>query len=276
MKKLTLTALSVSMACCNVCAEDLTLAMISPTVVPQALTLANGESLASSRYAGIITPESETVRVIFDGVTEAELSAKISLDSVQFESNEQFSGFLKSVGISDNYLEKILKQNSGGGFAHSESCKGARSECVVISKGIDLVIADKTKDMSWLPRKEAVVCWAWDYVRKLPYFRKKSMSSWFQPVNVAEKRMAVIAVFDESFPDEYMYRHDFIKYRNHLIANMKAAYDKKMGNKNDKLRTQISVKISWHAKQRLDKLMRDRGATQQSIIEYLLLHGNLD
>ncbi|EAR6894021.1 hypothetical protein CSN29_26290 [Salmonella enterica subsp. diarizonae] len=139
-----------------------------------------------------------------------------------------------------------------------------------------LVIADKTKDMSWLPRKEAVVCWAWDYVRKLPYFRKKSMSSWFQPVNVAEKRMAVIAVFDESFPDEYMYRHDFIKYRNHLIANMKAAYDKKMGNKNDKLRTQISVKISWHAKQRLDKLMRDRGATQQSIIEYLLLHGNLD
>ncbi len=140
MKKLTLTALSVSMACCNVCAEDLTLAMISPTVVPQALTLANGESLASSRYAGIITPESETVRVIFDGVTEAELSAKISLDSVQFESNEQFSGFLKSVGISDNYLEKILKQNSGGGFAHSESCKGARSECVVISKGIDFVI----------------------------------------------------------------------------------------------------------------------------------------
>ncbi|EMW3788910.1 TcfC E-set like domain-containing protein [Salmonella enterica] len=140
MKKLTLIALSVGMACGNVYAEDLTLAMISPTAVPQALTLANGDSLATSRYAGIITPESETVRVVFDGVTEAGLSAKISLDSVQFENNEQFSVFLKSVGISDNYLGKILKQNSDGGFAHSESCKGARSECVVISKGIDFVI----------------------------------------------------------------------------------------------------------------------------------------
>ncbi|EBU1141792.1 hypothetical protein CSK00_25820, partial [Salmonella enterica] len=121
MKKLTLIALSVSMACWNACAEDLTLAMISPTVVPQALTLANGESLASSRYAGIITPESETVRAVFDGVTEAGLSAKLSLDSVQFENNELFSEFLKNAGISDNYLEKILKQNSVGGFAHSES-----------------------------------------------------------------------------------------------------------------------------------------------------------
>ncbi|EBU1124671.1 hypothetical protein CSK01_09180 [Salmonella enterica] len=140
MKKLTLIALSVSMACWNACAEDLTLAMISPTVVPQALTLANGESLASSRYAGIITPESETVRAVFDGVTEAGLSAKLSLDSVQFENNELFSEFLKNAGISDNYLEKILKQNSVGGFAHSESCKGARSECVVVSKGVDFVI----------------------------------------------------------------------------------------------------------------------------------------
>lgn len=102
------------------------------------------------------------------------------------------------------------------------------------------------------------------------------MSSWFQPVSVAEKRMAIIAVFDELFPEEYMYKHDDIKYRNHLISNMKSAYDKKMRNKDDNLRTQISVKISWHAKQRLDKLMQDRGATQQSIIEYLLLHGSLD
>ncbi|HGB5310516.1 TPA: hypothetical protein ACIVON_005030 [Salmonella enterica subsp. enterica serovar Poona] len=142
MKKLPLFALSVSVSivCWNADAEDLTLAMLPPTVAPQNLTLANGVSLASSRYAGIITPESETVRVIFDGVTETTLPAKISLDSVQFENNEQFKLFLKSAGISDKYLDKIVRQNTDGGFAHSELCKGARSECVVISKGIDFVI----------------------------------------------------------------------------------------------------------------------------------------
>ncbi|SEO99191.1 hypothetical protein [Enterobacter sp. NFIX58] len=139
-----------------------------------------------------------------------------------------------------------------------------------------LFIADKTKDMSWLPRKESVVCWAWDYIRKLSYFSKKGISSWFQPRNVNEKRMAIIAAFDELFPGEYIHRLDIIKYRNHLIKNLKAAYDKKMGSKSDKLRTQISVKISKHAKQRLDTLMKERGATQQSIIEQLLLNGRLD
>ncbi|EKC2495463.1 TcfC E-set like domain-containing protein [Salmonella enterica] len=140
MKKISLIALSVGMACWNTYAEDLTLAMVSPSPAPQALTLANGDRLASSRYAGIITPESETVRVIFDGVTEAELSADISLDSVRFENNEKFRAFLKSAGVRDNYLEKILQQNRNGGFVHSANCKGARSECVVISKGIDFVI----------------------------------------------------------------------------------------------------------------------------------------
>jgi hypothetical protein len=50
-----------------------------------------------------------------------------------------------------------------------------------------LFIADKTKDMSWLPRKESVVCWAWDYIRKLSCFSNKGISSWFQPRNVTEK-----------------------------------------------------------------------------------------
>lgn len=88
--------------------------------------------------------------------------------------------------------------------------------------------------------------------------------------------MAIIAAFDELFPGEYIHRLDIIKYKNHLITNLKAAYDKKMGSKSDKLRTQISVKISKHAKERLDTLMKERGATQQSIIEQLLLNGTLD
>ena len=118
-----------------------------------------------------------------------------------------------------------------------------------------LFIADKTKDMSWLPRKESVVCWAWDYIRKLSCFSNKGISSWFQPRNVTEKRMAIIAAFDELFPGEYIHRLDIIKYKNHLITNLKAAYDKKMGSKSDKLRTQISVKISKHAKERLETPM---------------------
>lgn len=140
MKKITLIALSVGMVCGKVFAEDVMLAMVSPSSVSSSLILANGNSLTSSRYAGIITPESENVRVVFDGVTEAGLAAKISLDTVQFENNEQFVLFLKNVGIKESYIERIIQQNKAGGFVHSESCEGSRSECVVVSKGIDFVI----------------------------------------------------------------------------------------------------------------------------------------
>ncbi|EBH8950666.1 TcfC E-set like domain-containing protein [Salmonella enterica] len=140
MNKINLIAFAVGIVCSKVFAEDVMLAMVTPPSTLPSITLANGNSLISSRYAGIITPESDNIRVVFDGVTEESLLAKISLDTVQFENNEHFITFLKNIGIKDSYIEKIINQNKKVGFVHSESCEGSRSECVVISKGIDFVI----------------------------------------------------------------------------------------------------------------------------------------
>lgn len=137
-------------------------------------------------------------------------------------------------------------------------------------------IEDKIKDMSWLPRNEHTTQWAWKYIRALPEFKNKGLSSWFQPRSMSERHMAIIAVFDEPFIVEYIHQKEAIKYKNYLISNFKAAYNKIKSTAKDKLKTQISVKISRHAKARLDKMVSERGATQQSIIEQLILHGSID
>ncbi|EBA1892456.1 TcfC E-set like domain-containing protein [Salmonella enterica subsp. enterica serovar Newport] len=140
MLKYSLLALSVSLLCGRAIAGDIDLAMITPGASPVNLTLANGDNLASSRYAGIITPEAGTVRVVFGGVTESTLNAKMSLDSVQFLDNSKLKSFLTDAGIREKHIDKILAQNSRGGFVHSRACKGSRSECIVVSKRVDFVV----------------------------------------------------------------------------------------------------------------------------------------
>ncbi|EAN4467378.1 hypothetical protein EG912_24795, partial [Salmonella enterica] len=104
MNKITLIAFAVGIVCSKVWAEEVTLAMVTPSSTLPSITLANGKSLTSSRYAGLITPESDNIRVVFDGVTEEALLAKISLDTVQFENDEHFITFLRNVGIKENYI----------------------------------------------------------------------------------------------------------------------------------------------------------------------------
>ncbi|WP_336285975.1 hypothetical protein [Citrobacter arsenatis] len=140
MLKYSLVAIVISFICGGALAEDVELAMITPNALPTDLMLANGDNLAVSRYAGIITPRSGMVRLLFDGVTESRLNAKISLDTVQFQDQVQLKSFLKVAGIRDRYIEKIIAQNTNGGFVHSEECKGSRSECIVMSKGVDFVV----------------------------------------------------------------------------------------------------------------------------------------
>ncbi|EMV36686.1 TcfC E-set like domain-containing protein [Escherichia coli] len=138
--KHTLFFLSISIYCSQSLADKSELAILSPNKLTTDLVLAGGISLNVSRYAGIITPEPGAVKVLFDGVTESTLNAKISLDTVQFQDNAQFESFLKNAGIREKYIEKILNQNTRVGFVHSQGCQGPRSECIVVSKGIDFVV----------------------------------------------------------------------------------------------------------------------------------------
>lgn len=140
MCKYSLVSLSVMLACGTCFAEEQTLTMLSPSDVSQELTLINGDRLLSSRYAAIITPVEDSITLTFEGVNETVLPAKLSLDSVQFSDDTQFVTFLKNAGVRERYIRQIVKQNETAGFAHSKECYGSRSECSVVSKGIDFVV----------------------------------------------------------------------------------------------------------------------------------------
>lgn len=120
--------------------EEIKTASLSPSYAPVDITLANGQPLAQSRYARILTPSEETVRVIFDGVTESALEANFSLDSVQFTNNDKLSEFLKNAGLRESVIEDIVRQNEHSGFRHSPLCQGDRSQCIPASKNVDFVI----------------------------------------------------------------------------------------------------------------------------------------
>ncbi|EEQ2597209.1 TcfC E-set like domain-containing protein [Escherichia coli] len=104
------------------------------------LAFANGERIASSRYASILNPGSEQVQLTFDGVSEINLDAELSIDTVKFRDNDALAAFLKEVGVKSSAIEKIVEMNKADGFIHSSSCKGRRSECIVRSKYVDFII----------------------------------------------------------------------------------------------------------------------------------------
>lgn len=104
------------------------------------LAFANGESIASSRYASIVSPGSEQVQLTFNGVNETYLDAELSIDTVKFKDNDSFASFLKESGVKSSDIKKIVEKNKTEGFVHSSSCKGRRSECVVTSEYVDFAI----------------------------------------------------------------------------------------------------------------------------------------
>lgn len=114
---------------------------LSAPVVPlSALAFANGDRVASSRYASIVSPASEQVQLAFNGVNEIYLDAELSIDTVKFKDNDAFAIFLKDSGVKSSDIRKIIEKNKSEGFVHSSSCKGRRSECVIASQYVDFVI----------------------------------------------------------------------------------------------------------------------------------------
>ncbi|EDN6746596.1 TcfC E-set like domain-containing protein [Salmonella enterica] len=130
-------AIAVSVTCYSVAsATGRPVASVSPV----SLTLASGQSLAMSRYARILTPEKQKIQLIFDGVTEATLSADISLDTVKFTDETELARFFRVMGLEESEIKTLLAQNRQEGFPHSALCKGPRSECVISSDSVDFSI----------------------------------------------------------------------------------------------------------------------------------------
>jgi len=137
-------------------------------------------------------------------------------------------------------------------------------------------ISNKVKDMSWLPRSKTATQWAWERMCKEPYFNKRGVISFYLPLDMIERYHAIVASFDETFPEDYMNLKEVIKYRNYLIHRLHEAYKRTVPTVKKDSRVQISVKISPAAKGKLDRLARERNATQQMLIEQLILSGHLD
>ncbi|EKN4699394.1 TcfC E-set like domain-containing protein [Yersinia ruckeri] len=104
------------------------------------LAFANGERLASSRYATIVSPGAEQVQLTFNGVNEIYIDAELSIDTVKFKDNDALAAFLKDSGVKPANISKIVEKNRAEGFVHSSDCKGRRSECVIESQYVDFAI----------------------------------------------------------------------------------------------------------------------------------------
>ena len=139
-----------------------------------------------------------------------------------------------------------------------------------------LLVEDKTRDLSWLPKTQKDIAWAWDYVRKLQWFKDRGIASSLRPPNEKECYMAIIAVFDESLMSAYPYVSESIYEKNRLIVNFKAAFNKRKKTKADTSVSQINIIVSTQVKARLKVLAKERGATQRQIIERLIMTGKLD
>ncbi|MGY0299771.1 TcfC E-set like domain-containing protein [Edwardsiella tarda] len=104
------------------------------------LELANGEKLAMSRYAALVSPREEQVQLSFNGVNEVFINAELSIDTVRFTDDETLASFLKDAGVKSSEISRILATNRENGFIHSSLCQGMRSDCVIASESIDMAI----------------------------------------------------------------------------------------------------------------------------------------
>lgn len=135
--KLTVLAILISISMSDrAIAEERSMAIASLS----SLVFANGESLASSRYSGLISPSEEKVLFSFSGVNEVYLDAELSIDTMKIKNDEEFALFLKESGVKPEYINKIVNKNKTDGFVHSTGCKGRRSDCIVETKSVDFSI----------------------------------------------------------------------------------------------------------------------------------------
>lgn len=134
-----------------------------------------------------------------------------------------------------------------------------------------LIVKDKLREITWLPKTEPATQWAWNYIRKQSDF-KNGIAFWFQPIDARERHMAIIAAFDENSPGDYSNMQEAIDYRSYLLNKFKNAYDKDIGRAKDPNKTQLSVVISKTAKSRLSDITKKEGITQQQVIENMIMN----
>lgn len=103
------------------------------------MTLASGELLAHSRYSKILTPQHMTLVLVIPQLAEAHFEGELALDSVQISDEAALIRFLQQAGVAPAYARQAAAQLAQG-VSHDQRCKGNRSQCVVSSDSMTVVI----------------------------------------------------------------------------------------------------------------------------------------
>lgn len=103
------------------------------------MALASGQLLAQSRYSKILTPSAMTVTLVIPQLAEAQMEGELALDSVQISDERALLRFLRQAGLAPAYARQAAAQLAQG-VSHDRRCKGSRSQCVVNSDGMAVVI----------------------------------------------------------------------------------------------------------------------------------------
>ncbi len=103
------------------------------------MALASGELLAHSRYGKILTPSAMALTLVIPQLAEAQMEGALALDSVQIGDERAVIRFLRQAGLAPEYARQAATQLAQG-VNHDARCKGSRSQCVVNSDGMAVVI----------------------------------------------------------------------------------------------------------------------------------------
>ncbi|WP_245167658.1 TcfC E-set like domain-containing protein [Edwardsiella hoshinae] len=142
------------------------LAAVSPTTLALArgMQLASGQSLAQSRYNKILVPSPMSITLVLPQLAEERFDGQLALDSVQIDDAAAVARFLQQAGLQEGYAHQAAAQLAAGA-QHDARCKGNRSQCVVPSDGMALVIDYYARQVrlffapAWFARNERQRAW---------------------------------------------------------------------------------------------------------------------
>ena len=220
----------------------------------------NGEHIIFWCWLFILRADCSTLNIVIDGGDNTgSLCNFLQLDSPPTSYEERVS----AVKSWFNMLSKKISERD-----FNRVVSDMRDEWAYLS--------DKIKDLSWLPKTEKATKWAWEFIKKKNHFDSRSFIHDYYPYNTTERYHAILAAFYEIYPEKYMELDGIIQNRNLFISHFHKAYKNKFMTKKDNSIAQITVKISLVAKNKLDKLVKERKTTQRALIEQIILNNKLD
>lgn len=214
----------------------------------------NGERVAFFVWAYIRTSNCEHLSITLPGMSSDSIPyEKLKLKENPVSTRERLS----SIKI---WFREVEKRTS----------PGDAYKVMIAIRDEWLYAFNYIKQADWLEKNEISTRWLWERMIKNPLFNT-SLLRWFLPANARERFLAINTALDIFLPEQWQDTDCITKYRNEFIARSFRAYRTHSLSVKDESQCQLNVKISKRTKEILYALYTDRGVTQASFIEWLIL-----